>query len=132
MKQTPVVFLLGATATGKSDLALRLAERFDAEIVSIDSALIYRDMDIGTAKPNTGMRAQVPHHLLDIVTPAQRYDAGRFRSDALAAIEQIHARGRLPLFVGGTMMYYKVLTQGLHDLPRGRGPARTNGVSRSA
>jgi tRNA dimethylallyltransferase len=132
MKQTPVVFLLGATATGKSDLALRLAQRFNAEIVSIDSALIYRDMDIGTAKPSAAMREQVPHHLIDIVAPTQRYDAGRFRTDALAAIEQIHSRGRVPLFVGGTMMYYKALTQGLHDLPRADAALRERLEARAA
>lgn len=132
MKQASVVFLLGATATGKSDLALHLAEHLPAEIVSIDSALIYRDMDIGTAKPSAAMRAQVPHHLIDIVAPTQHYDAGQFRKNALAAIEQIHARGQVPLFVGGTMMYYKVLTQGLHDLPRADAVLRAQLEARAA
>lgn len=132
MSHPPAVFLLGPTATGKSDLALRLAERFDAEIISIDSALIYRGMDIGTAKPNAAVRARVPHHLIDIVDPTERYSAGHFRHDALEAMQQVSARGKLPLLVGGTMMYYKTLTEGLHELPRADTALRAEIEARAA
>ncbi len=132
MSHPPAVFLLGPTATGKSDLALRLAERFDAEIISIDSALIYRGMDIGTAKPNAAVRARVPHHLIDIVDPTERYSAGHFRHDALDAMQQVSARGKLPLLVGGTMMYYKALTEGLHELPRADAALRAEIEARAA
>lgn len=114
---TPVVCLLGPTASGKTAAALALAERVPIEIISLDSALVYRDMDIGTAKPSPQERAHVPHHLIDIIDPAERYSAAQFRADALRLIGDIHARGRQPLIVGGTMLYYKALTQGLNDLP---------------
>ena len=96
--------LLGPTASGKSALAMRLAARLPAEIVSVDSAQVYRGMDIGTAKPSPAERAQVPHHLIDLVDPTGSYSAGRFRADALAAVQGILARGRVPLLVGGTML----------------------------
>jgi tRNA dimethylallyltransferase len=118
MKQAPAIFLLGPTAAGKSDIAVRLAQRFGAEIVSIDSALIYRGMNVGTAKPDAAVRARVAHHLIDIVEPTEHYSAGQFRRDALAAMRHITARGLIPLIVGGTMMYYKALTEGLHELPQ--------------
>lgn len=118
----PAVLLMGPTASGKSGLALELAARLDAEIVSVDSAQVYRGMDIGTAKPTPAERAAVPHHLIDILDPAQPYSAARFRTDALDAIAAIRARGRLPLLVGGTMLYFHALLRGLSSLP-GADPA---------
>ena len=112
-----IPWLLGPTASGKTAFALALAERFSLEIVSVDSALVYRGMDIGTAKPTVQERARVPHHLLDLVEPEEAYGAARFLADALAAIGEILARGRLPLLVGGTMLYFKALRDGLSDLP---------------
>jgi tRNA dimethylallyltransferase len=113
----PVAMLLGPTASGKSAVAMALAERLPIEIVSVDSAQVYRDMDIGTAKPTPAERAAVPHHLIDVVDPRERYGAARFVADASAAIAQIRARGRLPLLVGGTMLYARALAEGLHPLP---------------
>jgi tRNA dimethylallyltransferase len=112
------VLLLGPTACGKSDLALQLAERVPLEIISVDSAQVYRGMDIGTAKPDSTGRARVPHHLIDIRDPAQTYSAADFAADAGALIVQIGARGRLPLVAGGTMLYARALREGLSDLPR--------------
>ncbi|MDR6474965.1 tRNA dimethylallyltransferase [Paraburkholderia sp. GV068] len=114
---TPIPCLLGPTASGKTAAALALATRRPIEIVSVDSALVYRQMDIGTAKPTAEERAIAPHHLIDIVDPANAYSAAEFRADALRLTAEIQARGRLPLLVGGTMLYYKALTQGLNDLP---------------
>jgi tRNA dimethylallyltransferase len=114
----PSVLLMGPTASGKSALALALAERLDIDIVSVDSAQVYRGMDIGTAKPDAATRARVVHHLVDIVDPTEAYSAARFRSDALAAAAEIRSRGRVPLFVGGTMLYFKALIEGLSALPR--------------
>ena len=113
-----VVALLGPTASGKSALALRLAEHLPIEIVSMDSALVYRGMDIGTAKPGAALRAQVPHHLVDIIDPDQSYSAGRWREDAMRAIHEIHERKRMPLLVGGTMLYYRALSAGMDALPQ--------------
>src|SRR5215211_4961690 len=104
---TPAVLLMGPTASGKSVLALELAERFGGEIVSVDSAQIYRGMDIGTAKPDAASRASVRHHLIDIVDPTDAYSAARFAHDAAAAIAEIRARNRLPIVAGGTMLYFK-------------------------
>jgi tRNA dimethylallyltransferase len=109
---------MGPTASGKTGLALALAERFDVEIVSVDSALVYRDMDIGTAKPSPVEQAQAPHHLIDIISPLESYSAAQFHADASRLIGEIHARGKLPLLVGGTMLYYKALEEGLSDLPQ--------------
>ncbi|AXE94121.1 tRNA (adenosine(37)-N6)-dimethylallyltransferase MiaA [Paraburkholderia sp. 22099] len=114
---TPVACLLGPTASGKTAAALALAARRPVEIISVDSALVYREMDIGTAKPTAQERAAAPHHLIDIVDPANAYSAAEFRADALRLLGEISARGRVPLLVGGTMLYYKALTQGLNDLP---------------
>jgi tRNA dimethylallyltransferase len=114
---TPVACLLGPTASGKTAAALALAARRPVEIISVDSALVYREMDIGTAKPSIEERARVPHHLIDIVDPADAYSAAEFRTDTLRLVGEITARGRVPLLVGGTMLYYKALTQGLNDLP---------------
>jgi tRNA dimethylallyltransferase len=114
----PAVLLMGPTASGKSALAMALAERFGGEIVTVDSAQVYRGMDIGTAKPVAADRARVPHHLLDIVDPTQAYSAARFVRDALAVVAAIRARGRMPILAGGTMLYFKALTEGLSALPQ--------------
>lgn len=111
------VLLLGPTASGKSALAMQLAEQIPLEIVSVDSAQVYRGMDIGTAKPGAAERAAVPHHLIDIRDPREPYSAAEFVRDATAAILEIRARGKLPLLVGGTMLYAKALRDGLSDLP---------------
>lgn len=113
----PVLALLGPTASGKTDLALALAERWPIDIVNMDSAQIYRGMDIGTAKPDAATRARLPHHLFDHVDPAEAYSAGRFVRDARAAIERIQAVGRIPLLVGGTVLYFRALRDGLAPLP---------------
>ncbi|HHQ14269.1 MAG TPA: tRNA (adenosine(37)-N6)-dimethylallyltransferase MiaA [Chromatiales bacterium] len=119
MNGTPpvAVCIAGPTASGKTDLALKLATHLPVEIISVDSAMVYRYMDIGTAKPSAVIRAQVPHHLIDIREPWQRYSAGMFRSDALALIPRIVAAGRLPVLVGGTGLYFRVLQRGLARLP---------------
>jgi len=111
------IMLLGPTASGKSAVAMMLAERFPVEIISVDSAQVYRLLDIGTAKPSAEERRQVPHHLIDILDPEEAYSAARFAADARQLIDNILSRGRLPLLVGGTMLYAKALRQGLHDLP---------------
>jgi len=113
----PVVLLMGPTASGKTGLALALAERLPVEIVSVDSAQVYRGMDIGTAKPSPELRARIPHYLIDILDPAQAYSAARFCDDALRLIEDIRGRGRVPLLAGGTMLYFRALQSGLSDLP---------------
>lgn len=112
-----VVALMGPTAAGKTELSLRLAEALNGEIISVDSALIYRDMDIGTAKPNQQELRRVAHHLIDIRDPAESYSAAEFREDALRLIRQIHEQGKTALLVGGTMLYFKALIQGIADLP---------------
>ncbi|BAO85480.1 tRNA (adenosine(37)-N6)-dimethylallyltransferase MiaA [Caballeronia cordobensis] len=117
MSALPVACLLGPTASGKTAAALAFAARHPVEIVSVDSALVYREMDIGTAKPSAEERAAAPHHLIDIIDPADAYSAAQFRADALRLTGEIVARGNVPLLVGGTMLYYKALTQGLNDLP---------------
>ncbi|MCL4802078.1 MAG: tRNA (adenosine(37)-N6)-dimethylallyltransferase MiaA [Burkholderiales bacterium] len=108
---------MGPTASGKSQLAMALAGRLPAEIVSVDSAQVYRGMDIGTAKPPAADRRRVPHHLIDIVDPTEAYSAARFRADALPLVAAIAGRGRVPLLVGGTMLYFKALRDGLSALP---------------
>jgi tRNA dimethylallyltransferase len=110
--------LLGPTASGKSALALALAEEVPLEIVAVDSAQVYRGMDIGTAKPTAAERAAVPHHLIDLVEPDQSYSAGQWRDAAIRAVGEILARKKLPLLVGGTMLYYRALVSGLDDLPQ--------------
>ena len=110
--------LLGPTASGKSRLALELAARLPVEIVSVDSALVYRGMDIGTAKPSREERARVPHHLIDLVDPDEGYSTGRWRSDAIRAVTEVLGRRKLPLLVGGTMLYYRALVSGLDALPQ--------------
>lgn len=118
MNPPPLIALTGPTASGKTAAALALAERWPIEIISVDSALVYRGLEIGTAKPSAQERAAVPHHLIDIRDPAQAYSAAEFRRDALERIEQIRQRGRHPLLVGGTLLYFKALTEGLDEMPR--------------
>ena len=113
----PCIVLVGPTAIGKSAIALALARRVGGEIVSADSAQVYRGMDIGTAKPDAAARAAIPHHLLDLIEPTDAYSAARFRGDAIAAIDAIRGRGRMPIVVGGTMLYVKALREGLSALP---------------
>jgi tRNA dimethylallyltransferase len=112
-----VVFLMGPTASGKTALAIDMATQHNCEIISVDSALIYRGMDVGTAKPTAQELALAPHRLIDILDPSESYSAADFRRDALTAIEDIIARGKTPLLVGGTMMYFKALLEGLSPLP---------------
>jgi tRNA dimethylallyltransferase len=111
------VLLMGPTGAGKSDVAVRLAEALPLEIISVDSALVYRGMDIGTAKPTAQVRARYPHHLIDIRDPAMSYSAGEFARDAAQAMQDIWRRGRQPLLVGGTMLYFHALTAGIAELP---------------
>jgi len=113
----PALLLLGPTASGKTASALALARTLPVEIISVDSALVYRDMDIGTAKPSADERAACPHHLIDIVSPEDSYSAAQFRADATRLMDEITARGNIPLLAGGTMLYFKALREGLSDLP---------------
>lgn len=113
----PAILLMGPTASGKSATALALAETLPVELVSVDSAQVYKGMDAGTAKPDRATLARVPHHLVDLVEPHETYSAARFRDDALTAMREIAERGRMPLLVGGTMLYFKALTEGLNELP---------------
>lgn len=117
MSRVDAILLAGPTASGKSDWALALAERLPVEIVSVDSSQVYRGFDIGAAKPDATTRRRVPHHLLDIRDPQQTYSAGEFVADALAAIAEIRSRGRMPLLVGGTMLYFNALVRGIAKLP---------------
>ena len=111
------IFLMGPTASGKTDLAIQLRQHLPIEVISVDSALIYRGMDIGTAKPSKAELALVPHRLIDICDPAESYSAANFRTDALREMQEISAQGKIPLLVGGTMLYYKALLEGLSPLP---------------
>nr|WP_211165800.1 tRNA (adenosine(37)-N6)-dimethylallyltransferase MiaA [Azoarcus sp. TTM-91] len=113
----PALLLLGPTASGKTAASLALAAEMPVEIISVDSALVYRDMDIGTAKPSAAEQASCPHHLIDVVTPEEAYSAARFCADAVRLMAEITARGRVPLLAGGTMLYFKALREGLSDLP---------------
>ena len=125
MTNTPkplAVAIMGPTASGKTAAALAIARQIPSEIISVDSALVYRGMDIGTAKPTAAERASVPHHLIDIIDPLDAYSVAQFRSDTLRLVADITARGKLPLLVGGTMLYFKGLADGLDDLP-GADPA---------
>ncbi|MDH4234472.1 MAG: tRNA (adenosine(37)-N6)-dimethylallyltransferase MiaA [Gallionella sp.] len=114
----PAIFLMGPTASGKTGVAVELAQRLPVEIISVDSALVYRDMDIGTAKPDAATLARAPHHLIDIIDPTEAYSAAAFRHDALRLMADITARGKVPLLVGGTMLYFKALREGLSELPQ--------------
>lgn len=117
MSLPPAIFLMGPTASGKTDLAMALCDHLPCEIISVDSAMIYRGMDIGTAKPTAEELARAPHRLIDICDPAETYSAADFRRDALAAMAEITAAGKVPLLVGGTMMYFKALLHGMPGLP---------------
>src|SRR5450631_616089 len=114
----PAIFLMGPTASGKTGVAVELAQTLPVEIISVDSALVYRDMDIGTAKPEAATLARAPHHLINIIDPTEAYSAAAFRRDALRLMHDITHRGRIPLLVGGTMLYFKALREGLSELPQ--------------
>ena len=114
----PAILLLGPTASGKTDLALQLCQRFPFDIINVDSAQVFRDMNIGTAKPDAATLAHFPHRLIDLITPEERYSAASFRADALREMAATTATGRVPLLVGGTMLYFKALREGLADLPQ--------------
>ena len=116
--QPPAILIMGPTASGKTAVAMALADRLPVELISVDSAQVFIDMDIGTAKPDPATLARYPHRLIDLITPDQRYSAARFRADALAAMAEITAAGRVPVLVGGTMLYFKALLHGLADLPQ--------------
>ena len=113
----PAIFLMGPTAAGKTDLAIELTKVLPCELISVDSALVYRGMDIGTAKPSKALLDKYPHRLIDILDPSQSYSAADFRTDALQAMAEITERGKIPLLVGGTMLYFKALLEGLADMP---------------
>lgn len=113
----PAIFLMGPTASGKTNLAVSLYQQLPIELISVDSALVFKDMDIGTAKPDAATLALAPHHLIDITSPEVPYSAANFRTDALRLMADISARGKVPLLVGGTMLYFKALQEGLSGLP---------------
>ena len=113
----PVIVLMGPTASGKTDLAIALQQRLPLDIISVDSVMVYRGMDIGSAKPDAQTLAQAPHRLIDIRDPAEAYSAAEFRADALREIQAVHAAGRIPLLTGGTMLYFRALLYGLSELP---------------
>lgn len=117
LQKPAAILLMGPTASGKTALGVALAQALDTEIISVDSALVYRGMDIGTAKPTQAERGGVPHHLIDILDPSEAFSTGQFRNRALELMAEITARGKLPLLVGGTMLYFSALTQGLAQLP---------------
>jgi tRNA dimethylallyltransferase len=120
----PAILLVGPTASGKTQLAFELATRFPCDLISIDSAQVFRDMNIGTAKPDAATLAQFPHRLIDLIAPTERYSAAQFRTDALREMAAITAAGRIPLLVGGTMLYLKTLREGLADLPEANAALR--------
>jgi tRNA dimethylallyltransferase len=122
----PIIFLMGPTASGKTPLSLELAQCLPVEIISVDSAMVYKGMDIGTAKPEKSILTAIPHHLLDICDPSESYSAGRFCREVLIAINTIIAKGKIPLLVGGTMLYFKSLQQGLATLPNANEVIRNN------
>ncbi|WP_462319803.1 tRNA (adenosine(37)-N6)-dimethylallyltransferase MiaA [Halochromatium sp.] len=128
----PAILVTGPTASGKTDLALALAARLPCELISVDSALVYRGMDIGTAKPAPSVLARFPHRLVDICDPSEAYSAARFRQDALAAMAEITAAGRIPLLVGGTMLYWRALAGGLSPLPNAQPKVRAQLAERQA
>lgn len=114
----PAILIMGPTASGKTAVAMALADRFPVELISVDSAQVFRDMDVGTAKPDRATLARYPHRLIDLISPEESYSTARFRSDALAAMAEISAAGKVPLLVGGTMLYFRSLLHGLADLPQ--------------
>lgn len=117
-KLPPAILIMGPTASGKTAIAMALADRFPVELISVDSAQVFRDMDVGTAKPDRATLAHYPHRLIDLISPEESYSAARFRSDALAAMAEITAAGKVPVLVGGTMLYFRALLNGLADLPQ--------------
>jgi tRNA dimethylallyltransferase len=122
---------MGPTASGKTGLAIELYQRFPIELISVDSALVYRDMNIGTAKPDADMLARAPHHLIDIIDPTQAYSAAQFRTDALTLMGEITARGKIPVLVGGTMLYFNALQHGMNNLPESSPEVRTQLLARA-
>ncbi|PHI36519.1 tRNA (adenosine(37)-N6)-dimethylallyltransferase MiaA [Pseudoalteromonas sp. GCY] len=124
MNKLPVITLMGPTAAGKTALAIELCQALNTEIISVDSALVYKGMDIGTAKPSAQEQALAPHHLIDIIDPAQSYSVAEFRADAIKLIDDFHQRGKVPILVGGTMMYFKGLIEGLSPLPEANAEIR--------
>ena len=126
------IFLMGPTASGKTDLAIQLRQQLPVEVISVDSALIYRGMDIGTAKPSKAELALAPHRLINICDPAESYSAANFRTDALREMQEISAQGKIPLLVGGTMLYYKALLEGLSPLPSADEKVRSEIEAKSA
>ena len=118
MSAIPVIFLMGPTATGKTDLACKIFDEFPCEIVSVDSVMIYRGMDVGSAKPELQTLEKYPHHLIDILDPSEAYSVANFRVDALRLIQEINQRGKTPLLVGGTMLYFSALLRGLANMPK--------------
>lgn len=132
VSQVPLICLAGPTASGKTAVGVAVAQAIDAEIISVDSALVYRGMDIGTAKPSVAERGGVPHHLIDVRTVSEPYSAADFARDASRLIDEIRERGRVPLLVGGTMLYFKALLEGLHDLPVADAAVRERIAQRAA
>ena len=131
-KSPPAIFLMGPTASGKTGAAVDLISKLPVEIISVDSALVYRDMHIGTAKPDAETLTKAPHHLIDIIEPTNAYSAANFRSDALRLMADITARGKIPLLVGGTMLYFKALQGGLSGLPEANQEVRARLDARAA
>lgn len=121
----PAIFLMGPTASGKTAATIALAQHFPVEIISVDSALVYRGMDIGTAKPDAETLRQAPHHLIDLISPLEQYSAAQFAKDALALMHEATTHGRLPVLVGGTMLYFNALQHGLSNLPEADSAVRT-------
>lgn len=128
----PAIFLMGPTASGKTGLAVELAQRLPVELISVDSALVYKNMDIGTAKPDAAMLAKAPHYLIDLIEPTEAYSAAQFRNDALQRMQEITARGNVPLLVGGTMLYFNALQHGLNNLPEANPALRAEIDARAA
>jgi tRNA dimethylallyltransferase len=132
MRQIPIICLMGPTASGKTALALEIVKRFPCDIISVDSAMVYRGMNIGTAKPDQTLLKIAPHRLIDIRDPADSYSAGQFYQDAWREIQAIDASGRIPLLVGGTMLYFRLLQQGIADLPKADKDCRADLTARAA
>jgi tRNA dimethylallyltransferase len=132
MPNAEVIYLMGPTASGKTGLAVELARHLPLELVSVDSALVYRGMDIGTAKPDAATLQRAPHHLIDLIPPTHSYSAAQFRDDSLKLIKDIHARNKIPLFVGGTMLYFNALQHGLNSLPQANSSVREELTQRAA